>query len=533
MKIKKLPLLLLYLLAVSACEDASFKSGLEDIRDPEDLNYVSITDARESQNITTTAPTVHTGGLIPRFELVSIRKEDGTLLDESHLQYVSIGESVPVEIEIDPEEGKVDGNGDPILSVDAVNTAVNGIISIAGGHNFTVGDYYFTIKVSTESDGMEYATTFEDAFHLYISPLLPSNLIYSPKNQNLVYGDPDSKTSEPLLPNANPDVTFELENHTDKLSINGETGEIALAPDYMYSTYDTLSPTIRVVSNISEEVTLFENKIITIITDTPEEMPVETIYPFYPTLNTSGSFPTGGDGFSVQVDIPGNGEDIWGVVDNSAGRFLEAPEERPAGNTSQTVLETQTHSGGSTQPTASWMVTSTQDLTLFQYGYDLSFNYYYQPAYQNYMEDGRTPTDLEVYISTDYTGGDIQDAEGNWLNGTWTKVNEGIRCRRSEGVNGGRSSGAPWGPEFVGTPYPGNQEGPDPDGRKVPGTTFYGKWVKCSYDIPPELISPNFTVAFKVASYFEGELLNNSTVPGRGGAYFLSDFNYRADESTD
>lgn len=533
MKNRKLLLPLFYFLIITACEDSSLKLDLGDIGNPADLNYVSIADARESKNITTSAPTVQTGGLIPEFELVSIRKEDGTLLDESYLQYVSIGKSTSVEIEVDPEEGKVDENGNPLESVSATDSADNGIIFIAAGHNFTVGDYYFTIKVSTEADGVEYTTTFEDAFHLHIAPLLPGNLIYSPKNQNLVYGDPESRTSEPLLPNANPDVTFELETHSDKLTIDGETGVISIAPDYMYSEYDTLSPAVRVVSNISEEVTVFEDKIITIITDTPEEMPVETIYMHYPTLNTSGSFPTGGDGFAVQVDIPGNGQDIWGVVDNSAGKFLEAPEERPEENTSQTVLETQTFDSGVTHPTASWMVTKTQDLTVFQYGYELSFNYYYQPAYQTYMEDGRTPTDLEVYISTDYTGGDIQDAEGNWLNGTWTRVNENIRCRRSEGVTNGKSSGPPWGPEFMGTPYPGNQEGPDPDGRKTPGTSFYGKWVKCSYDIPPELISRNFTVAFKVASYFEGELLNNSTVPGRGGTYFLSDFNYRADELTD
>src|SRR5690606_8530393 len=107
------------------------------------------------------------------------------------------------------------------------------------------------------------------------------------------------------------------------LVIDGKTGAISLAPDYNYVEYDTLYPTIRVVSNISQEVTLFEDKLTTIITDTPQEMPLETLYFFYPSLNANGSYPTGGDGFSVQVDIPGNGEDIWGVVDNSNGKFLE------------------------------------------------------------------------------------------------------------------------------------------------------------------------------------------------------------------
>lgn len=531
MKNKQLVLVLLYFLVVAACDDSSYTSEMAEIYSPSELHYVDILDAREGGNITTAPPTVQTGGLTPEFEIVQIRKEDGTVLDEGQMEFISMGSSTVVEIGVDPEAGKVDENGNPIDSISAVNSSENGVISISPGHNLTVGDYYFTIKVHTESGGVEYSTTFEDAFHLYISPLLPSNLIYSPKTQNLVYSDADSKTSEPLMPDANPDVTFELDNYTDKLVIDGETGSISLSPDYNYVEYDTLYPTIRVVSNISQEVTLFEDKLTTIITDTPQEMPLETLYFFYPSLNTNGSFPTGGDGFSVQVDIPGNGDDIWGVVDNSNGKFLEAPQERPLENTTQTILETQTNSGPVTQPTSSWMVTTTQDLTLFEYGYDLSFNYYYQPAFQTYMEDGRTPADLEVYISTDYTGGDIQDADGNWVNGTWTRVNESIVCQRSEGTSSGRSSGAPWGPEFTGTPYPGNQEGPDPDGRKTPGTSFYGKWVKCSYTIDPSQISPNFTVAFKVATYFEGELLNNDEVPGRGGIFFLSDFNYKGVES--
>ena len=185
---------------------------------------------------------------------------------------------------------------------------------------------------------------------------------------------------------------------------------------------------------------------------------------------------------------------------------------------------------GRTKPTSTWMVTQTQDITPFQFGYDLSFNYYYQPAYQTYLSDGRTPTDLEVYISTDYTQGDIQDEDGNFINGTWEKVNADMRCNRSLGVSAGKSTGAPWGPEFTGTPYPGNQNGADPDGRKRPGTTFYNKWVRCSYDIPASKISTTFTVAFKVTSYFTGELTNNSASPGRGGTYFLSDFHYKAAE---
>ncbi|ACU04852.1 hypothetical protein [Pedobacter heparinus] len=514
MQSKKLLLLLFCYAATTGCKD-SIKSDLVNVTNPSNLKYISIADAREGKAVITTAPTVQTGGLLPNFELISIQKSDGTLLDESYLQYVTIGKSIEAE---SPVKG--------------TNSANNGVISVAAGHNFGVGDYYFNIKVTTTTEGQTYSTVFEKAFQLHIAPLLPTNMVYSPKNQNLVYGNASSKTTAPLLPGSNPDVSFELGNYSDKLTIVKETGVIAIAPNYIYRTRETLNPVIKVISNISKEVVSFENKITVVITDKPEIMPVETIYFFYPTLKTAVALPTGGEGYTVQTDNIGLATRIWGVRANSTGSFFLKPEERPEVNTAQTILETQTHNASNqTEPTNTWMVMPTQDLTPFQYGYKLSFNYYYQPAFQTYMADGRTPTDLEVYISTDYTGGDIQDTSGKWLNGTWTKVNTSIKCQKSLGVNGSNSTGAPWGAEFIGTPYPGDQAGANPDNKKRPALgTFYNKWVKCTYDISAPQISSKFTVAFKVASYFEGRLLNTTAVPGRGGIYFLSDFNFKAVE---
>ncbi len=526
MKSKKLLLLLFCYLATIACKD-SLKTDLEHAQKPSNLKYVTIADGRETRAIITTVPTVQTGGLTPKFELVSIKNSDGTILDNSYLESVIILGNTKVGFPIKPNDKLVDENGTPLDSIYAVNSAKNGVISISSGHKFTAGNYYFNIKVTTEADGKEYSTLFENAFELKIAPLLPGTLIYSPKNQNLVHGINNSSTVQPLMPNANPDVYFELATESDKLIIDRATGVVSLSPNYVYSGYDTLHPTIRVVSNISGEVVTFANKLTTIITNTPEEMPIETIYFFYPTLNTSVAFPTGGIGFSVQTDNPGLATRIWGSRTNSVGNSFVRPAERPAENTGQTMLETQTHNGGGqTEPTNAWMVTTTQDLTPYQHGYKLSFNYYYLPGFQNYMADGRTPTDLEVYISKDYTGGDIQDANGNWLNGTWEKVNSSIKAQR------GSTSGTGWEAAFTGTPYPGDQNGLDPDSRKMPGTTFYGRWVKCSYDISSTQISSKFTVAFKVASYFQGRLLHNANALGRGGSYFLSDFHYKAVEPT-
>lgn len=528
--LKQLIILVVVSITFISCDESSFVEINNEIFNPTTLIYADVNNAREGKNIVTLAPTVQTNGLIPLFEITNVKRSDGTILDNTYMNFVSIGKPIEKNITISPQDARLDQNGNPILEVKSFDLSSNGVISIAEGHIFEADEYSFTIKVSTEIEGGMYSTVFNDAFKLTIQPLLPSLLIYSPKNQNLVFGDSNSATSAPILPNSNPEVRYDLESLSDKLQIDENTGVVKIAPSYNYSQYDTLKPTINVISKITGEVVKFEDVLTTIITDVPVTVPREDIYFFYPTLETSGSFPSSGNGFSVQVDIAGNGQDIWGVIDNSAGKSLVAPPERPQSNSNQTILETQTFASGRTKPTATWMVTQTQDITPFQFGYFLSFNYYYQPAYQTYLSDGRTPTDLEVYISTDYSGGDIQDEDGNFLNGTWEKVNEDMRCNRSLGVSGGKSTGAPWGPEFIGTPYPGNQSGADPDGRKMNGTTFYNKWVRCSYDIPISKISTTFTVAFKVASYFNGELTNNAAGPGRGGTYFLSDFHYKAAE---
>lgn len=515
----------LFFLCFLSCDDSSFVESVQNVQQPSKLVYMDVVGARESKSIATNAPTINTGGLIPVFELVNIKKSDGTILDESYLKFVTVGQAKTIVKDI------LDVNGNVIRTLSSYDTSSNGVISIAEGNNFVYGDYFFTIKATTESDGVKNETIFEKAFHLKVGPLLPTVLIYSPKNQNLVFGNSASKTTKPIIPNSNSEIKFELGSNSDKLLIDGATGIISIAPAYKYVVNETITPIVNVVSKISGEVSTFKNVVSIIISDVPVTVPVESILFFYPTLKTSGSYPTGGDGYTVQTDIPGNGEDIWGVIDNSVANALSRPADRPAANTAQTVLETQTFAVSSTTPTSSWMVTTTQDLTPFQYGFKLSFNYYYMPAYQAYLADGRTPTDIEVYISTDYTGGDIQDATGKWISGTWTKVNNAIKCNRSEGLDAsGKSLGAPWGPEFIGTPYPGDQKGDDPDGRKKPGTTFYNRWVRCSYDIPVSQISKKYTVAFRVNSYFQGTLLNTTAAPGRGGSFFLSDFYYKASE---
>jgi len=533
---KKLLFLFSVALLFNACVEDTFMKQEDAYGKPSNLKYMTITNAREGKTIISGVPTISTGNLVPYYEIVAGFDKNGNQLDASFMKFVSIANPDTVKWKLEAGlDYPVNENGDSIKGGISFNLSKAGIISIAEGHLFTVGEYFFTVKVTTKSKDKTFSTTFDKVFHIKIEPLLPSYLVYQLKTQNLVAGDPASKTNTPLIPVGNKDVKFSLLNYTDKLQIDEVTGVVKLVPTYIYSKNDTLRPTIELTSNISGEKVQFSNSLVVIVTNKPTVMPVETIYFFYPTLNTTGAEPTGGDGFSVNVIAKGSCQRIWGVRSNSVASALVAPKERPAKNTTQTILETNTFTATSpvtTKPTSSWCVTTTQDLSVYNVGYALSFNYLYMPAYQTYMSDGRTPTDLEVYISTNYTGGPVQDANGNWANGIWTKINQDIKCNISTGnATDGKSNGATWGEMFTGTPYPGDQKGLDPDLRKnLERGTVYGKWIKCSYDITSYKNSKSFTVAFKVASYFYGDLLNNAAAPGRGGSYFLSDFNYLAKE---
>lgn len=533
MKNGSLFLLMLHIFLVYGCKEA-WKAGT--IGNPADLRYIEVLNAREGAGVTSAPPTVQTGGLLPGYEIVSIRKADGSALDESLLQYFSIGGSTTVNVPIRSNDSVVDEDGNLITSVKAVSKGQNGVIMVAAGHTLPVGDYYITIKVTTEAEGTVYSTVFDDAFHLQIAPLLPTMMVYAPKNQNLVYGDPDSKTVTPIVPNGNPDISFALGNHSDKLVIDRATGAISLAPAYVYSSRESLDVTVHAISNINGEVAAFEDVVRVIITDVPEEMEVETIYFFYPTLITSGAKPNGGAGYTVQKSSnnPGDSQRIWGEGINNYAKFLQVPE-RPVANVGQMPLQTDTYnSAGRTSPFDIWTTMDSQDLTPFQYGYKLSVVFYYQVAFFRYLQDGRTPSDLEVYISTDYTGGDIMDANGSWMNGTWTKINDDIKSQKSLGTNGTQSTGAPWGPVFDGTPYPGDQTtGGDPEGRKRPDLgDFSQKWVKCVYEIPDSYYtSTNFTLAFRIRSVNFTDPITFSLNEGRGGMYIFSDIHYKAEES--
>lgn len=521
------------------CVQDTFLPDLNNHGNPSDLSYMEIKNARESSTIISGIPTVSTNGLIPFFEVIEGYDQNDNLLDESYMQYVSIANPDTTYWSLgDQEYYPVDEKGDTVKGGVNINLSNAGVITISEGNKFTVGDYYFTIKVTTKYKDKTFSTVFNKAFHLNVEPLLPQYLIYQLKHQNLIYGDANSKSNKPIIPLGNKDVRFSLKDNTDKLIIDDATGEVSLHPNYAYNGFDTIQPVINVTSNISNETVSFSNSLVVIVTDVETIMPIESIYFFYPTLKTTGAKPTGGEGFSVQVVESGSCQRIWGVQTNSTGGALIPPPERPEGNGSQKPLETVTHGAANpapqtTTPSTSWCVLSTTDLTTYKDGYDIFIGFYYRSYFVDYMDDGRTPTELEVYISTDYNGGLIQNSDGSWTNnGTWSKINDQITCQIGIGQDAnGNPTGESWGKPFIGTPYPGNQKGLDPDGKKNASiSSDYGQWIKCSYDITNYKTCKTFTVAFRVESFFSGKIMRNETPGGRGGSHFLTDFYFVANE---
>ena len=71
---------------------------------------------------------------------------------------------------------------------------------------------------------------------------------------------------------------------------------------------------------------------------------------------------------------------------------------------------------GDWEPHESFITINPQDLTQYKLGYNLATVFYTKNQYVEYKTDGGTPTELEIYISTNYTGDDETS--------TWTQIND-------------------------------------------------------------------------------------------------------------
>ncbi|MGY5355939.1 hypothetical protein [Wenyingzhuangia sp. IMCC45467] len=496
------------LLLLNSCNKDAFMEDRtnSDYNAPSNLIYAEILNAREFSFIKTSTPIVNTNNLTPTFEILSGRTKDGTILDATYMKDVSIQNPNEITVNLSPTSYYVDEKGDSIKTYTALDTKNAGVITIADENKFDIGDYYFDIKVSTEIDGNTMSSTFTDAFHLSVGPLLVTNLLYSPIAQNIVVGT-ENTTTKPYLITGNSDVTFALTSQTDKLSINPQTGIISLLDGYSTVENDTIYPTVQVTSNISGEITSFQGDsfLMLVASNSPVSLPKKTNYFFYPTFESENKL----YGYSKDIINQGDVADskLWMPQNPSPLAATERPDDI-TNNKSLFLNPTE----GNWSAHESDIIINSQDLTQYKLGYNLSSVFYIYNQYVEYMPDGSTPTDLEIYYSTDYNG---DNATANWV-----QINDQISCQ----INS--LSATP----FIGTPYPGDQQlgAGDPDGRKDTSKNADAKWVRCEFDLNPYKDVKNFTLKFKVKSYYTGSAKDYGSA--RPGRYVISDVHFKATE---
>ena len=477
------------------------------IESPHDLIYHEILNAREKAALKTGTPTVQTGGLIPYYAVVSAKKSDGTPLDDSYMDDVSIDNPIEKTVKLQPEDYYIH-NGDTIKEYTAFDYSNAGRIQIADDNNFGIGDYYFTVQVSTTIQEETTSTTFDDVFHLAVGPGLVTNLLYSPIAQNLVTNE-NATTTQPYLITGNPDVTFALGSDADKLKIDTQTGIISLQDDYTTTENDTIYPTVTVTSNISQEQTEFQGSsfLLLVASNTPVDLPKQTNYFFYPTLQAESKL----YGYAKTVVKPGDVTDYrtWLQANPAPLAESEKPESVIGNKSLWTNL-----TAGQWNAHESYITINPQDLTQYKLGYDLSTVFYTKNQYVEYKPDGATPSLLEIYISTDYTGDDATS--------TWTQINDQLSCQ----INSTTDT------PFIGTPYPGDQKigDGDPDGRKDPSKNADAKWVRNELNLNAYKDSKSFALKFRVICTYSGPGKPASGSKGRPGRYYVSDVHFKASE---
>jgi len=483
---------------LQSCDEdkSSFGEDLEVLLAPTNLSYPEIVNVREFSYIETATPFVNANGHPVFYELVSINKE-GEILDDSYLNSVTIINPTSSEIK-DPNSGET-----AIL----FDLSEAGKIIIEEGNPFGNGDYYFTIKTSDKINKTYESVIFEDALHLNVGPELINGIAYCPFKINLVSGE--STASGPVdLFGGNPDVRFELGSETDKLAIDAVTGAISLNASYAVSDTEYLFPIINVVSNVSEELLSFEEKFTAVLSAAPIELEKEADYFFFPTLKTTAkkNVGLGGDGYSrVFVEHlgikAGDSEEtsnwyitnaMWKSHKNNT-KFLppaptpDAVAARDAAGVAGTT-KLQAPLWTVIDPMDSWIVIDPVNLALYEGCFDSKAVFWYNlylNQYAGYELDGSTPIDLEVHITTNYTG-DVDTTD-------WIQVNDILECE----INNN-------GTIFTGTPYPGDQSGVQPpNGVKNPTNSPNNLWVRGELNLEDYKTEGSFTIAFRLKTYFD------------------------------
>ena len=502
------------MLLLQSCDkdDSSFGEDLQVATLPTEISYPDILNVREFSAIESAVPLMNTNGHPVTFELVSIRKGD-EVLDASFLSSVSVINYSVIESEVK------DGNTDEIYTIYTNDLGQMGKVIIDAPNQFANGEYFFTFNVSAEINGATQSKVFEDALRIYVGPDLADGIAYCPFNMNFVSGE--NTTSNPVeLVGGNSDVRYELGSESDKLSIDAVTGALSLNSSYTVSATEYVLPIINVVSNITDEVIGFEEKFTAVLSATPIDLEKENDYFFFPNLIpvSKDNLALGGDGWSRQVVESHSDDDGW----YNPKAIWQA--KTPPVNTPD-ALAVQEESGVKwtqrlqiplwtmQKPHDSWVVMDPQNLVLYEGCFDSKAVFWYaiymKEIQSGYEEDGSTPIDLEVHITNNYTG-DVTTTD-------WTQVNDILECEINDN-----------GTIFTGTPYPGDQTGADPEGRKDPTNSPNKLWVRGELNLEDYKTEENFTIAFRFKTYYETEPYHKDTngAPAVNGWVRLSNVHF-------
>lgn len=498
--------LLTLLLSLACTRDvSSFGKDLQVETLPTSLSYTDILNARENSYIESSVPFINSNGHPVEYRVVHVKK-DNTILD-GYLEKVSI---VNPDTTIVPHENE-DLEGYEVVTIDISKA---GKVIIEDENEFTFGDYYFAIETTVNVNNERQSVVFEDALHLNVGPGLVEGLSYCPNKLNFVSGA-GTMSGEPTVIGGNPDFRFELGSEDDKLLIDETTGIISLNPSYTISAREDLKPIINVVNNYSEEVVAFEDVFTAILSTEPVEVELETNYFFYPTLKAKNNknLGLGGAGWSRQITegtFPGwiQKNNIW--KNNPPVATQDAIDARTAAGVSGNFALFQPAWAKSMNfPWETWVIADAVNLTPYIGCFDTKVVFWTKmnlASVPNYMPDGRTPFDLDIVISDNYTG-DVTTTN-------WTQINDLVTCEiNNNGV------------EFVGTPYPGDQTGDDPDGVKDPTKNANNMWVRCELDLTDHLDIASFTIAFKAKTNFDAPLAE-----AKEGNFSISDVHFVAKE---
>lgn len=497
-----LSLAIIFIFMMQSCNEdkSSFGEDLQVKQLPTEISYPDILNVREYSYIESAVPMMNSNFHPVVFELVNVKTE-GAIVDASYLMNVSILNYSVIESNV-----RSANDSTHVWTVHTDDLSKMGQIIIEDDNKFANGEYFFTIKGKKFIDGVMETRIYEDVLRLVVGPELVGGIAYCPFKMNFVSGESTASGPAELF-GGNPDVRFELGTEADKLAIDPVTGVISLNSSYSISDTEYVYPIINVISNISEEVVTFEGTFTAVLSTTPIELEKDNDYFFFPTLRTTAkqNVGLGGDGYSrVFVEHLGYVEGdpevstdwyitnaMWKSHKNNT-KYIDPVEtadavavREDAGVTGTTKLLMPWWTIN--DPSDSWIVMDPVNLALYEGCFDSKAVFWYKlylNQYAGYELDGSTPIGLEVHITNNYTG-DVDSTE-------WTQVNDILECEINDN-----------GTIFTGTPYPGDQTGLNPDGLKDPEKNANNLWVRGELNLEDYKSESNFTIAFRVKTYFE------------------------------